>query len=49
MRGNGVHAVTAPPVVISRHALIRLTQRANVRTVADLLAAAGELWQAADR
>jgi hypothetical protein len=37
------------PLVIIRHALVRLTQRANVRTIADLLAAAGELWQAVDR
>jgi hypothetical protein len=37
------------PLVIIRHALVRLTQRANVRTIADLLAAAGELWQPVDR
>jgi hypothetical protein len=37
------------PLVIIRHAFVRLTQRANVRTIADLLAAAGELWQAVDR
>ena len=36
------------PLLISRHAMVRLAQRANVRTVADLILAARELWDAAE-
>jgi hypothetical protein len=36
----------ALPLVISRHAVIRLAQRANVRTTAELLSALGSLWRA---
>jgi hypothetical protein len=36
------------PLVISRHAMARLAQRANVRTINDLLLSVRELWDAAE-
>jgi hypothetical protein len=45
---TGVHyrvvTKTTAPLVLTRHAIIRLAQRAEVRTVEDLLAAIRELW-----
>jgi hypothetical protein len=34
-------------LLITEHAIIRLSQRADVRTIGDLLVLTGELWQAA--
>jgi len=37
------------PLVISRHAMVRLATRRNVRTTRDLLLAVRELWDAAEK
>jgi hypothetical protein len=39
---------SALPLVVSRHAMERLAQRANVRTITDLLVSLRELWQAVE-